>query len=138
MNRLKGRVVRLVKWPLRVVASFVEALSLFLVVYVLCAWLLPFIPVNTGFDASDDQTLSIYVVSNGVHTDLCLPAQTEYCDWHRLLDPSLFEQHNAGFEYVSIGWGDKGFYLETPTWACLLYTSPSPRDGATSRMPSSA
>ena len=23
-------------------------------------------------------------------------------------------------------------------WSCLLYTSPSPRDGATSRMPSSA
>ena len=23
-------------------------------------------------------------------------------------------------------------------WDCLLYTSPSPRDGATSRMPSSA
>ena len=23
-------------------------------------------------------------------------------------------------------------------WICLLYTSPSPRDGATSRMPSSA
>ena len=25
-----------------------------------------------------------------------------------------------------------------PTWACLLYTSPSPRDGLLSRMPSSA
>ena len=25
-----------------------------------------------------------------------------------------------------------------PTYTCLLYTSPSPRDGATSRMPSSA
>ena len=26
----------------------------------------------------------------------------------------------------------------TPHYSCLLYTSPSPRDGATSRMPSSA
>ena len=26
----------------------------------------------------------------------------------------------------------------TPTWSCLLYTSPSPRDLSTSRMPSSA
>ena len=25
-----------------------------------------------------------------------------------------------------------------PTWICLLYTSPSPRDGLLSRMPSSA
>ena len=27
---------------------------------------------------------------------------------------------------------------DSPLYACLLYTSPSPRDGATSRMPSSA
>ena len=33
------------------------------------------------------------------------------------------------------------FYVEkpkTPGYACLLYTSPSPRDGLLSRMPSSA
>ena len=32
------------------------------------------------------------------------------------------------------------YYWEVGAWhmACLLYTSPSPRDGATSRMPSSA
>ena len=34
----------------------------------------------------------------------------------------------------------KAASLETKTWAlaCLLYTSPSPRDGLLSRMPSSA
>ena len=30
------------------------------------------------------------------------------------------------------------FYAELEFGTCLLYTSPSPRDGATSRMPSSA
>ena len=29
-------------------------------------------------------------------------------------------------------------HLSTPTWPCLLYTSPSPRDATLSRMPSSA
>ena len=33
-----------------------------------------------------------------------------------------------GFEFQIAAW----------LWFCLLYTSPSPRDGATSRMPSSA
>ena len=28
--------------------------------------------------------------------------------------------------------------MKETNWTCLLYTSPSPRDGATSRMPSSA
>ena len=31
-----------------------------------------------------------------------------------------------------------GRYWKGPVWACLLYTSPSPRDLSTSRMPSSA
>ena len=30
------------------------------------------------------------------------------------------------------------FVLFAPVWLCLLYTSPSPRDGLLSRMPSSA
>ena len=29
-------------------------------------------------------------------------------------------------------------YSGYPSWSCLLYTSPSPRDGLLSRMPSSA
>ena len=29
-------------------------------------------------------------------------------------------------------------YVTTRSWLCLLYTSPSPRDGLLSRMPSSA
>ena len=46
----------------------------------------------------------------------------------------LFQQHNVSTDvtYVSID-------LDTADiWICLLYTSPSPRDGLLSRMPSSA
>ena len=32
----------------------------------------------------------------------------------------------------------KRFQLQNIIWACLLYTSPSPRDATLSRMPSSA
>ena len=33
---------------------------------------------------------------------------------------------------------DREFSLPQPSYTCLLYTSPSPRDGLLSRMPSSA
>ena len=43
---------------------------------------------------------------------------------------------------VALGFRDASFgaWLQRwgKNWICLLYTSPSPRDGATSRMPSSA
>ena len=37
-----------------------------------------------------------------------------------------------------IGADDAGFEYKEALKACLLYTSPSPRDGLLSRMPSSA
>ena len=44
--------------------------------------------------------------------------------------------------YTPWYWGDKFIlnirHLDILKWACLLYTSPSPRDGLLSRMPSSA
>ena len=35
-------------------------------------------------------------------------------------------------------WNDYGLVLNAAAYTCLLYTSPSPRDGLLSRMPSSA
>ena len=56
------------------------------------------------------------------------------------LMPALFELEDA----ASNAWKDKLFVeelnhlLKTYVGSCLLYTSPSPRDLSTSRMPSSA
>ena len=54
------------------------------------------------------------------------------------------DQYMVG-AYYWLGWGIKGYrqqyaydYTKKMFWACLLYTSPSPRDRQKSRMPSSA
>ena len=44
----------------------------------------------------------------------------------------------SSYDAVVISDYDKGFLKEDDIDACLLYTSPSPRDGLLSRMPSSA
>ena len=41
-------------------------------------------------------------------------------------------------QYGMVGGGEGAFIGEVHRMACLLYTSPSPRDGLLSRMPSSA
>ena len=50
--------------------------------------------------------------------------------------PKIFSDKHID-EYVDLNYDEisKGF---TPSFICLLYTSPSPRDGNVSRMPSSA
>ena len=44
----------------------------------------------------------------------------------------------VNYQAVGSGSGRKAFIDETVNFGCLLYTSPSPRDSASSRMPSSA
>ena len=62
--------------------------------------------------------ITVYVRSNGVHTDICMPTTTPQNDWLASFRLSDFEDQNRR-EYIAIGWGDKGFFLDTPTWAEL-------------------
>lgn len=55
----------------------------------------------------------IYVTSNGIHLNIIIPVH--------LLDESRLTgwRVEEGVKYLGFGWGDKGFYLETPTWSDL-------------------
>ena len=64
-------------------------------------------------------TIPFFIHSNGVHTDLVVPLKTPYKDWTRQLAFGDTQAHDTTYHYVGIGWGDKGFYLDTPTWAEL-------------------
>ena len=56
-----------------------------------------------------------------------------------VLAPKVLQEAPAGIAIVHVENPSLAFSLIADHFAtCLLYTSPSPRDGATSRMPSSA
>jgi len=75
------------------------------------------IPSNAGWRAPESG-VRIYVESNGIHTGLVLPVTAEGVDWRDLLKPEdLRDPRYAGYSHVLIGWGERTFYLETPTWA---------------------
>jgi len=75
------------------------------------------IPTNPDWKAPR-AGVRIYVESNGIHTGLVLPVTAEGADWHDLLRPEdVRDQRYAAYSHVSIGWGERAFYLETPTWA---------------------
>ena len=64
-------------------------------------------------------TIPFFVRSNGVHTDLVMPIKSNFIDWSRQLPYSNTQAHDTSYQYVGVGWGDRGFYLDTPTWAQL-------------------
>lgn len=65
-----------------------------------------------------DAALEVYALDNGVHIDLLVPARAGQVDWlHVFPPPSTVVAHAV--RYVAIGWGDRDFYLNTPTWRDL-------------------
>ena len=69
--------------------------------------------------AREPATIEAYVMSNGVHTDYVFPLRAAAIDWSQLFLPSHARAAPADAEFIAIGWGDREFYLNTPTWADL-------------------
>ena len=75
------------------------------------------IPSNRDW-APPAQGIRIFVESNGVHTGIIVPKVAAGVDWRGVARAEdLRDPRFAGYDHVAFGWGEKTFYLETPTWA---------------------
>lgn len=92
------------------------AMGLFFVLYFLFAITLPYIPSNVNFKPSTQDGIEIYLRTDGVHTDIILPLRTPQKDWTPFLNPSHTKSGANNYQYAAFGWGEKDFYLHTPTW----------------------
>jgi len=98
----------------RLTAIAIAVLLLLLIFYACAALALGLLPVNRDFRQAN-VGIDIYLRADAVHTDLLLPIHSPQHDWRGVLKVPGIEQA----EYLSIGWGDRSFYLETKTWADL-------------------
>ncbi len=96
----------------------VGALLSIVIFYLLCGYLIPFIEVPAE-KTNEPKVIEIYILTNGVHTDLVVPIKNEEMDWGKEIPFENTISKRSDFNYLSVGWGDKGFYLDTPTWAEL-------------------
>jgi len=93
---------------------------LFLILYLLAVVVVSYIPVNDEMMLKmSSNKVPVYILSNGVHTDIVVPVKNEVCDWSQKVKFEDVKAKGQHYEYVAFGWGDKGFYLDTPTWADL-------------------
>ena len=105
---------RLLVWLRRCVLVLVVLAA----VYGALALVLPRIPVNGDWKPAESG-VDVWVESNGVHTDFIVPARTQAIDWSQTIPREMFEAVGSDCEYVEIGWGDRGFFLEVPDWEHL-------------------
>lgn len=79
--------------------------------------------VNSDFEPTPNG-IKIFVISNGVHTDIVVPTVTDQIDWTEFLDPATFQPvpENDSPPYIAFGWGDRGLYEDVPEWSDLTAT----------------
>ncbi len=88
--------------------------------YAALALVLGLVPRNRDFRESDDG-IEIWLTTNRVHAALVLPRRTDVIDWGDIFPPAdtLMGTPQPGVEWVSIGWGARTFFLQTPRWSDL-------------------
>jgi uncharacterized protein (TIGR02117 family) len=108
------------KKTFKITIRIILVLIAFIVVYLGCAFGLSYITVPAEPSASAD--VDIYIMTNGVHTDIVVPVKNNQADWAREVKFENTVGKDTTARYVGFGWGDKGFYLNTPTWAQLKFS----------------
>jgi uncharacterized protein (TIGR02117 family) len=83
----------------------------------LCSLSLPFLKTQQPRD------VAIYIITNGDHTDIVVPVKTAIADWSQEIKYEHISSHDTTAQYLALGWGDKGFFLSTPTWADLKFST---------------
>lgn len=80
--------------------------------------LIGMIPVNGDF-AEPESGVEIFVFSGAFHSDLILPIETSTVDWRTKFIPGHTRAAAPWATHMAFGWGDRNFYINTPSWADL-------------------
>lgn len=110
--------MKAMKKILKIVFKSILGIVLFVGAYLLFSEGSKYITVNNSYVAPKEG-IEVFIVSNGVHADICLPLIKTDNFWKSYFGVENFKTLKRQPKYISFGWGDKGFYLDTPTWADL-------------------
>lgn len=73
---------------------------------------------------SQGSQFSVYVSGDALHTNFFVPVRTPAFDWNQHLALAEIGQNvPASYRYLQFGWGDRIFYVETPSWAKISVLS---------------
>lgn len=110
--------MKIVKKTFKILLKTILGFLVFLVLYSIVIFFTSIISVNEN-NLYANRTIPVYILSNGVHTDIVLPLKNEIKDWSTQISYLDTKAKDSIRLNLAFGWGDKGFYLDTPTWTDL-------------------
>ena len=109
--------MRNLKKVFKIILKSILGIIIFVIGYAVLSFGLSKIEVNTNVVQNPE--VEIYISTNGVHTDIVVPIKNEIKDWTTDIKFHHTKTQDSIMNFVGIGWGDKGFYLNTPEWSDL-------------------
>jgi uncharacterized protein (TIGR02117 family) len=101
---------------LKTLAKWILYISLLPVLYLVIALIFSMISVNRNMDEQHREH-NIFLTTNGIHLGIVLPISAMKDELIEGLEIAISDK------YLSFGWGDKNFYLNTPTWGDLTFAN---------------
>jgi len=98
----------------------ISTIILLIVIYYLCAILFSRITIYPN-DDKIEKNIDIYLISNGFHSDIVVPIKSKEMYWSEVIKYEHTLSNDSSFNFIAFGWGDRKFYIETPTWSHLKY-----------------
>ncbi len=86
--------------------------------FLLGAWIGSAIPRNGDWTEPADG-VEILIETNGIHTGIVMPLVTAQKDWRTAFPASDLGEPYRPYTHVSVSWGEREVFLNTPTWGDL-------------------
>ncbi|MFU7528293.1 TIGR02117 family protein [Qipengyuania sp. ASV99] len=109
---MRVKAFRLLRWSGIVFGSAI-------LLFALSGWIGSSLPRNSDWvepEPGEGRTVEIMVGSNGVHTEIVMPLITPEMDWRTVFPVSDIAARDRPYTHVAVSWGERAFFLETPTW----------------------
>jgi uncharacterized protein (TIGR02117 family) len=96
------------------IISMILIVTIF-VSYVVAAFLGAFIPNGKSGGGSGD--IEVHLVSGTIHFDVLIPATPVTLETFSFLEDAGVPISMTGVEWILVGWGARGFYIETKNFS---------------------
>lgn len=79
-----------------------------------------FTPVINCKNTQEKCDFLVCINNDGMHTNIVLPVKNKIIDWNQFINISMIGKNRTdNYKYLTFGWGDRDFYIQTPTFAEL-------------------
>lgn len=108
---------------LRLILRIAKRIIIGIVVFVILYFSLGYCCSRIVISEEDNtpKEIAVFIKTNGKHTDIVVPVSNDIKDWRKEIPFHNNVSQDSVYNYLAFGWGDKGFFIDMPTWDDITF-----------------